>query len=322
MVKTVLNVFLFLIAIVGSWIWVGKTITNMTGGEVIPVKGAAAEVTPEAGEKLFFGKGTCYTCHAIGDKGSGVRCPNLGVMGDKFPIPIGPRAATIRAKTLQEQVKSAKPLTATDYLITRLTEPDIFVIEGYPTHVMPIIYKPPVALNTDEFKAVLVFLESQGGEPDMDGINNPSDYAKPIWEKIKAATGGGGAATAAAAAGGGAEVSGDAPLADIFEKATCPACHTIPGVPNAEGQIGPKLTVKTNWKDRQKDPNYKGHATTAREYAMEKIIFTNDFYTVPKFEPNVMPKDFGKKLDAKAISKIVDYISQLEEGKAPPPLLQ
>lgn len=314
--KTVFKVFLFLFAIVSGWIWVGKTITDMTGGEQIPVKGAAAEISPEAGEKIFFGKGTCYTCHAIGDRGSGVRCPNLGVMGDKFPIPIGVRAATVRAKTLEEKFPGKK-LTATDYLVTRLTDPDVFIIEGYPTHVMPVIYKPPVALNVDEFKSVIAFLEAQGGEPDMDGLNNPSEYAKPIWQKIKDATGG--AAAATAAAGGGAEVSGELTLPEIFEKATCPACHTIPGIPNAEGQIGPKLTVGTNWKKRISDPKYKGKATSAREYVMESIVFPS-MYVVDGFPDDVMPKDFGKKLDAAALNKIVNYVSQIEEGKTPPPL--
>jgi hypothetical protein len=31
-----------------------------------------------------------------------------------------------------------------------------------------------------------------------------------------------------------------------------------------------------------------------------------------------MPKDFGQKLSAGALNKIVDYLSNLEEGKAPP----
>jgi hypothetical protein len=31
-----------------------------------------------------------------------------------------------------------------------------------------------------------------------------------------------------------------------------------------------------------------------------------------------MPQDFGKKLNAAAINKIIDYLAQLEEGKEPP----
>jgi len=301
-----------MIVVVGSFIWVGRTVTEMTGGEQIPVKGGAVQITPEEGEKIFFGKGTCYTCHAIADRGAAVRCPNLGVMGDKFPLPIGQRADQRAAERTKD---TGKKYTKTDYLLERLTDPNAYLLPGYSANVMPVIFKPPVALNVDEFKAVIVFLESIGGEPDMEGLNNPTELAKPMWAKIAPAGGG----AAVAAAGGGAEISGDEALPAIFEKATCPVCHTIPGVEGAEGQIGPKLTVGTNWKKRIADKNYKGKATSAREYVMESII-TPSAYVVEGFQDGVMPTDFGKKLDAAALNKIVDYISQIEEGKAPPAL--
>src|SRR5437667_343610 len=66
-----------------------------------------------------------------------------------------------------------------------------------------------------------------------------------------------------------------------------------------------------------KEPNYKGNATTVREYIMESIL-TPSKYVVPGFPDNVMPKDFGKKLNAAAINKVINYLSQLEEGKNPP----
>jgi len=50
---------------------------------------------------------------------------------------------------------------------------------------------------------------------------------------------------------------------------------------------------------------------------MESII-TPSKYVVPPFPDNIMPKDFGKKLNAAAINKIINYLSQLEEGKPPP----
>ena len=33
-----------------------------------------------------------------------------------------------------------------------------------------------------------------------------------------------------------------------------------------------------------------------------------------------MPKEFGLKLSAGAVNKIVDYLSQVKEGQHPPPL--
>src|SRR3989344_6949405 len=88
--KVVGKVFIFLIVLVALFMWVGSAITKMTGGE--KKAGGAVEITPEGGETIFGGKGRCYTCHSIGDKGSAVRCPNLGQWGDKFPMPIGQRA--------------------------------------------------------------------------------------------------------------------------------------------------------------------------------------------------------------------------------------
>jgi len=41
-------------------------------------------------------------------------------------------------------------------------------------------------------------------------------------------------------------------------------------------------------------------------------------YLVKPFPDKIMPQDFGKKLNAAALNKIIDYLSQLEEGKEPP----
>ncbi len=117
-------------------------------------------------------------------------------------------------------------------------------------------------------------------------------------------------------------MTGDEPVNEIFIKALCFACHTIPGIPMAVGAVGPKLVEKTNAPKRLKDPDYKGKATTVREYIMESIL-TPSMYLAKQdngkpFPDNVMPKDFGKKLNAAALNKVINYLSQLEEGKAPP----
>jgi hypothetical protein len=39
---------------------------------------------------------------------------------------------------------------------------------------------------------------------------------------------------------------------------------------------------------------------------------------VKDYPYNVMPKDYGKKLTRTAVDKMADYLSELEEGKAPP----
>lgn len=307
--KIVIRVFIFLIVIVSAFMWVGYSVTKMTGGEK-KATGGAITISPEAGEAIYWGKGSCYTCHSVGDRGSAVRGPNHGVLAGKFSQGMGARAVE-RAKERQKQ--TGKPYTATDYLVESLADPGAYIVEGY-NNVMPYVYKPPMSLNTDEIKALVAYLQSQGGEVDLDAINKPTEISKPLWDKIVAASSGGGEA---APAGGELIATGDEPVNEIFTKATCVVCHTIPGIEGAEGQMGPKLTLKTNGPRRIKDANYKGKATSTREYIMESIIYPGA-YVVPGYPDGVMPQDFGKKLTAKALDKTIDYLSQLEEGKQPP----
>ncbi|MBI5748777.1 MAG: hypothetical protein HZA00_06575, partial [Nitrospinae bacterium] len=93
--KALIKVFAFMIILVVIFLWVGYTVTEMTGGE--KKAQAAVGVNPEAGEAIFWGKGRCSTCHSIGDKGSAIRCPNHGILGERFPLPMGKRAVE-RAK--------------------------------------------------------------------------------------------------------------------------------------------------------------------------------------------------------------------------------
>src|SRR2546428_36044 len=177
--------------------------------------------------------------------------------------------------------------------------------------------KPPIALSLDELIAVDTWLFAREGiePPTPEEIENA--YKKFIPEADRPKPAGAPGAAPAGPAPGAPVVTGDEPVNEIFIKALCFACHTIPGIQGAVGVVGPKLVEKTNAPNRLKDPNYKGNATTVREYIMESII-TPSKYVVPGFPDNIMPKDFGKKLNAAAINKIINYLSQLEEGKAPP----
>ena len=46
---------------------------------------------------------------------------------------------------------------------------------------------------------------------------------------------------------------GSEPIDQIFAKAQCVSCHTIPGIPGATGTIGPKLEEGTTAAQRIKD---------------------------------------------------------------------
>jgi hypothetical protein len=94
-------------------------------------------------------------------------------------------------------------------------------------------------------------------------------------------------------------------------------CHTIPGIPGAVGKQGPLLEEGTNAPNRIKDPAYKGTAHNTQEYIMESIVSPST-YVVKGFPDNLMPKEFGTKLSAGALKKIVDYLSQVKTGSPPP----
>ena len=207
MIGAVGKAFIFLVVLLGAFMWVGQTITAMTGGG----KRAAAvvDVSPEGGEVIFWGKGRCYTCHSVGGRGSAVRCPNLGVFGEKFAIPIGARAAE-RARLRSEE--TGLDYTATDYLV-----------EGFKNE-MAIVYAPPISLNLTEIKAVITYLQSQGGEIDLEALETPSEITATYFERIAAAS----------AAGGGDPGNGEV----VYED-NCIDCHVLKG----EGEeIGPDLS--------------------------------------------------------------------------------
>ena len=172
--KAILRVFVFLIVLIAVYVYVGHTITSMTGGfdKKVVVEG----VNAEAGEQIFFGKGKCSTCHSIGDKGSAIRCPNLGVKGENFQTPIGERAferAKLRAKA------TGKEWNAVDYLFECIGDPGAFVVPGFKNE-MPTVYKPPIGLTPDEVKAVIMFLAAQGGDIPDDHILKPTGIAKEL----------------------------------------------------------------------------------------------------------------------------------------------
>jgi len=117
--------------------------------------------------------------------------------------------------------------------------------------------------------------------------------------------------------------TGEEPVEEIFRKALCVACHIIPEIPDAlragpYGALAPALTMKSFAPLRLKDPLYKGKATTVREFITESILHPSVY--VAGYPDNTIPKNYGYKLDALAIDKMVDYLAEVEDGNAPPPI--
>ncbi len=105
-----------------------------------------------------------------------------------------------------------------------MAEPGAYVVEGYKNE-MAVVYAPPISLGLDEIKAIVAYLQTQGGDLDLDAINKPSGITKQYYSRIQAA----------AAAGGGDPAHGK----EVYED-NCIDCHKLKG---EGGAVGPDLTL-------------------------------------------------------------------------------
>jgi mono/diheme cytochrome c family protein len=208
---------------------------------------------------------------------------------------------------------------AQEYIAESHACPSCYVVAGYGVKgtndkesPMPKIHKPPISLSLPELAAVDTWLYVREGReaPSFEDITKSYEKFIPEAERPKMQEDKPAAASALLA-------DGSEPVDQIFAKAQCVVCHTIPGIPGATGTQGPKLEEGTNAPARIKDPAYKGAAHSTPEYIMESIVEPST-YVVKGFPDNLMPKVFGQKLSAGALKKIVDYLSQVKAG-APPP---
>ena len=109
-------------------------------------------------------------------------------------------------------------------------------------------------------------------------------------------------------------VTGDEPIAEIFTKAGCLVCHTVPGIPGADGRVGPPLLLGVTGPARLADPAYRGHAKTVHDYVVESVIEPGIFIA-PGYPSSTMPTWYGAKLSARALERIASYLER--QGAAP-----
>ena len=212
---------LFTGILIGGFIYLGSVITTLSG-EKGAVAAVATGVNPEGGETIFWGKGQCHTCHSIGKRGSSIRGPNLGGVGDR---------AAERAKERAAQGKAG--MTATGYLIESLAVPDAYVVKGFKAE-MPLVYKPPIALSPDEVKAVISYLQSQEGEVNIAEIELPP----VIMDSVKSS--GGGEVAEWKPYLEGEPAVGEALFFDLKGDVACAKCHTVK---DKGEKVGPELTT-------------------------------------------------------------------------------
>lgn len=293
----------------------------------------------DEGEKIIFGgigqskvqgaigKGQCPLCHGFNEGFLSERAPNLWGVPDRAKTRLDdPRYHKGKPGDRDSEQKEAFPGSGTaetgqEYIAESHSCPSCFVVAGFGVKgtndkqsPMPAIHKPPISLSLGELAAVDTWMYIREGKeaPSFEEITKAYEKFIPEADRPKQQEDKPGAA-----GGGGVLATGEEPVDQIFQKATCVACHTIPGIAGAVGTIGPKLVEGTNAPTRIKDPAYKGAAKSTREYITESVI-NPSAYVVKGFPDNTMPKEFGKKLSAGALNKIVDYLSQLQEGKEPP----
>jgi mono/diheme cytochrome c family protein len=197
------------------------------------------------GEEIVGGKGTCLTCHTMGQSGSGLRFPDLGAIG-------------AIAGTRKEGDSDV------EYLAESLYEPNAYVVEGFVAG-MPAIGRPPIALSDDEILTVIAYLQSLGGTPTV------TMDTELRWQgQSPAPDAGAAAATATPGANRDAET--------LFTSYMCNTCHSLDGTPGA----GPSLQGVGSRLSRAEiyesivDPD----ATVAEGYApgvMTAMLSANNF---------------------------------------------
>lgn len=246
---------IFTMVVVLTFAWVTEVVTSLSG--LGGVQAATEGVNPEAGEAIYWGKGKCSTCHSMGNRGSAIRGPNHENV----------------FLTAAERVAENPDLgltIPTDYLVQSIADPEAYVVEGFKAE-MPFVYLPPIALQPDEIRAVITYLQTQGGEVDPGAIDLPNVILE------------------AAASGAGeqqpfsAYLEGDALVGEsLFFDADFPACsqcHTFDG---QGGEIGPELTEEAGVRTLQ--------------YIIESILLPSE-KIASGYEPILVLTKDGKRLD-------------------------
>jgi len=322
----------------------GNWLPQVEGGfppkeEKLQYEAMTAQQLADEGEKIIFGgigqnkvqgaigKGQCPLCHAFHKGMLGERAPNL----DGLPERAGkerledPKYSKGKPAGRDYAQKEAFPGAGTaengqEYIAESHSCPSCYVVAGYGVKgtndkesPMPAIHKPPISLSLPELAAVDTWLYIREGRdaPTYEEIIKSYEKFVPEGDRPKQQD------DKAAGPPSALMADGTEPVDQIFAKAQCVACHTIPGIPGAVGTIGPKLEEGTNAPLRIKDNDYKGTAKTVPDYIMESIV-SPSAYVVKPFPDNTMPKVFGQKLSAGALKKIVDYLSQVKAGSPPP----
>jgi nitrite reductase (NO-forming)/hydroxylamine reductase len=105
-----------------------------------------------------------------------------------------------------------------------------------------------------------------------------------------------------------------------FQKGGCAACHTIPGVPGANGTVGPDLSLAGDVASEMiVSSEYSGSSETDIDYIREAILdpeaYISQNCSMGACQPGVMPASFGGVFSQEELDSIVNYLVSLPEGE-------
>jgi cytochrome c2 len=255
---------------------------------VVVEAGISQEEMAVLGEQTFSGNGGCAVCHRIGSIGA--RAPDLAGIGSRA------------AERLKEAGYTGKAADVEGYIRESLEDPCGYVVEGYEC-IMPVIDEPPTNLSPVEMALVIAYLQSLGGEITValpEGDIPPEDEPD------------------------GQAASEPAPttLDGIVAAMACGVCHTIPGLENALGKVGPDLSaMESRGVATLKARDYSGGAESVREYVRESILNPNAYLAQDcptpdggnaPCAPGIMPPNFGQRLNAQQLEILVVNLASLK----------
>ena len=210
--SNVMKLLTFSLAVIWFYAFVASLVPeSSTAVSLTELDWSDPDAVAEQGALVFNGKGQCSACHTVDPSAPPGRCPDL--------TDIGVNAAS-----------RVPGMSAKDYLIESLYEPEKYLVTGY-GKIMPPVWKAPIALSKLEIEAVIAYLQSQGGEIDPTPFDEPIDRAD----------------TAVAAAALPPLLTGDPDLGKkVFVSAACISCHAVTGIESpAAGETTTDFEVVT-----------------------------------------------------------------------------